>query len=143
MTEIKDFSRARKAIRFQIDDDVFEATPAIPAEIMLEFAARYEGAAAIKGVDKQHDALSGVLELVLAEPSYALMRKRMRDRSNPVDLQQLNDIVVWLMEQYGMRPTRLASESSDGPASPASGTSSTEPAQDVASTSSPSLQTVS
>lgn len=143
MTEIKDFSRERKAIQFRVDTDVFHAAPAIPAEIMLEFATRYEDASSIKGVDKQYDALSGVLELVLLEDSYQLIRRRMRDRSRPIDLAQLNDIVVWLMEQYGMRPTRAPRESSPGRRNRASGMNSKATAPDEESTSELSPQTVS
>lgn len=143
MTEMKDFTRARDQIRFRIDGDVFEACPAIPAEILLEFAARYEDAAKIEGAALQYEALSGVLKLVLLETSYSVLSKRLRDRNHPVDMDQLNDIVVWLMEQYGARPTQLSLESPDGLSAQESGMSLREPALAAALTSEPSPQTAS
>lgn len=130
----RDFSRPRPRIVFTVDTEEFEACPAIPADILLEFSARYEDAANLKGLGSQYEALTSLLELVLLEDSHARLRGRLRDRQHPVDLDQLNDIVVWLMECYGARPTPLSPDSPDGPCDPALGTSSTAPALAAAST---------
>lgn len=43
----------------------------------------------------------------------------------PIELPQVNEIIGWIMEEYGMRPPTSAQDSSDGPSTPGSGTSST------------------
>jgi hypothetical protein len=139
----RDFSRKRKRVHFVIDDDTFDATPAIPADLLVEFGVRYEQAASAESLPEQFELLTGVLELVLLEDSYALLRKRMKDRHNPVELDQLNDIIEYLMSEYGLRPTQPSPDSSDGQPNPESGTNSTETTQPEASTSSTSPPTAS
>lgn len=139
MSQIKDFSRPRPKVAFTIDGDTFDAAPAIPAETLAEFATRYENAGDADTARSQYQTLVSVLELVLLPHSYALLQERLRDRERPVDLDQLNDIIVWLMERYGLRPTQPSPTSSDGPASPVSGTSSTAPTPAAESTSQASL----
>lgn len=137
----RDFSRKRKLIHFTVDDDVFEAAPAIPADLLVEFAVRYEQATGVDSLQETADMLTGVLELVLLPDSYTLLRARLKDRARPVELDQLDEIIQYLMGEYGLRPTQVSPSSSDGPPTPESGTSSTESTPAEASTSSPSLPT--
>src|SRR5690606_41105458 len=51
---------------------------------------------------------------------------RLKDKTNPIHDDQMSDVIIWLLEENGMRPTRPSQDSSDGSASPESGTSSTE-----------------
>lgn len=139
MTEIKDFGKVRPRVQFRVDGDDFEAAPAIPAEILAEFAARYEGVNEAEGVRETYQMLVSVLDLVLLPDSHTLLQSRLKDRANPVDIDQLTEIIEWLMEQYGLRPTRSSSGSSDGPQNPAPGTSSTASTPAEESTSQDSL----
>lgn len=59
----------------------------------------------------------------------------------PIELDQIPDILDYVMGEYGMRPTQSSADSSDGPSSPASGTNSTEPTSDVELTSASSPST--
>lgn len=127
MTEIKDFSKARKRLRFRVDDDVFEATPAIPAEVMIQFAEKFSSADPSKmSVADQLLIFREMLETVVLPGSMTRLRERMSDSANPVDMDQLDAIVSWLFEEYGMRPTEASSASSSGDALPETGTTSTE-----------------
>ena len=139
--DIRDFTIARKNIKFRIDADIFEAVPDIPAQVLLDFATQMEGA----GDSPEHAvaAMTQVIGLVLTPPSAELFIARMSDASNPISVQQLQDIMPWLMEQHGMRPTEPSSDSSTGQPSPASGTSSTANAPAPESTPAPSPQTAS
>lgn len=140
-TPPRDFSRQRPRVCFTIDGDTFDASPAIPADLLVEFGTRAEKASTAETLPQQFDLLTSVLELVLLEDSYALLRRRMKDRTKPVELDQLNDIIEYLMGEYGLRPTQPSSDSSDGPPNPESGTSSTASTPAAASTSSPSQPT--
>ena len=137
-TPVKDFSRQRKPLVFSIDDDTFEAAPAIPGEILVEFAGLYEGATSARGVAETYRLLAKVLELVLLPDSHTRMQQRLSDRARPVELAQVSSVVEWLLEAYGLRPTQLPSSSSGGEPAPPPGTSSTASTVPAGSTFSPS-----
>lgn len=126
-TGIKDFSRPRRRVRFRIDGDLFEAAPALPAETLVQFASRFSDLESIDQT-KRFDVLVEVLELVLLPESFALLRRRMSDRTDPVELDQLNDVIVHLLETFGLRPTQPSSGSPDGREAPESGMSLTDAA---------------
>lgn len=127
MSEIKDFSKARKRIQFRVDDDLFEASPAVPAEVLMDFAMQFTGMDPEKlSVEKQLVIFTSVLDLVLLPESLTLFKARMRDRKQPIEIDQVEQILTWLLEEYGLRPTPLPSDSSAGQPGPESGTSSTE-----------------
>jgi hypothetical protein len=142
MPEIRDFSKKRKQLVFRVDEDVFEAAAAIPAEVMIQFAERITTADPSKMTPKEQVAIfRDMLEMVLLPESMATMRKRMADARNPVDMQQLDEIIQWLFEEYGMRPTSDPSSSSSGDSLLGSGTTSTAATQDVVLTSAASPST--
>lgn len=117
---MKDFSRPRTEKKFQIDGDVFEAAPAIPGDVLAEFGTRFDSFSREPGADRL-SILSDALELILFPESFARLKTRLRDQTNPVELAQLSDIIVWLLEEYGLRPTQPSSASPDGQPSPESG----------------------
>lgn len=137
MGEIKDFSRDREEIKFKIDGDIFEAKPAIPAKVLMAFAKQFSDMDSSAGIEKQLEAFEGVLTLVLTARSLELFQVRMADDDKPIDVEQVEEIITWLFEQYGMRPTQLPDPSSDGQPSLESGTSSTGTTPVVVSTFSP------
>lgn len=139
MSEIKDFSRPRKPVVFTVDGDTFEAAPAIPAETLAEFGDRYQSVNEADTIRDTFQILASVFELVLLPNSHALILARLKDRSNPIDIDQLTEIIEWLMEQYGLRPTRSSPDSSNGQPPQEPGTSSTDAAPAEESTSPPFL----
>lgn len=144
MPEIKDFSKKRKPIRFQIDDDLFEAVPTIPAQTMIEFAESMTSADPTKMSPKEMvGALGRVIEMVLQPSSLALFKKRMADPLSPIDMEQLDEVVTWLFEEYGMRPTNEPPNSSAGGSPVVPGITSTAMQPDVVSISAASPSTAS
>lgn len=144
MGEIKDFSKARKQLVFRIDEDVFEAVSAIPAEVMIQFAERFTSAdPSAMAPKEQVGVFREMLETVLLPESMAVMRKRMADPRNPVDMAQLDEVITWLFEEYGLRPTQESSSSSDGGSPPGPGTISTGSTPDEVSISAASPLTSS
>lgn len=125
----RDFSRKRKRLDFRIDGETFEAAPGLPGDIYAEFVTLYNGTADTETYQQQHDLLKSALKLALLEESFARFTARLKDKANPIDDDQMADVVLWLLEEYGMRPTQPSQPSSDGPASPESGTSSTDEQQ--------------
>ena len=139
----KDFSKKRKRLTFTIAPDEFEAAPALPGDVFAEFVTLYNSRADVDTYKEQHDLLKQALELALLPDSWAKFAARLQDKTNPVDDDQMADVVLWLLEEYGMRPTQPSQPSSDGPANPESGTPSTESTQPEESTSPASPPTAS
>jgi len=139
----KDFSRQRKRLDFTIDDDTFDAAPALPGDVFVEFVGLYNSTGDVDGLKEQHDLLKQALELVLLDESWQRFAARLKDKARPIEDDQMSAVVIWLLEEYGMRPTQPSQPSPDGPSSPESGTSSTESTQPEESTSEPSPQTAS
>lgn len=141
MAEMKDFTKKRDDVTFRIDDDVFHAARGVPAEVLMDFAAQFSGMGLNTPVDEQLKAFRGVFELVLLPESLERFTARMRDRENPIEIDQCEEIITWLMERYGLRPTELPSSSPGGPQSQVTGTISTvsTPGAELISAASPSI----
>ncbi|MFJ8049804.1 hypothetical protein [Streptomyces luteogriseus] len=131
----RDFSRKRKPLPFTIDGDTFEAATALPGDVFAKFVTLYNGTGDTETYQEQHDLLKQALELALLPESWQLFAARLADKTRPIDDDQMSDVVLWLLEEYGMRPTQPSPPSSDGSASPESGTNSTESTPPEASTS--------
>ena len=129
---VKDFSRPHRQLQFRIDDDLFEAARALPGNTLARFAGRFADIEKTS-VDKQLEIFAEVLGMVLLPESNARFQKRLDDLEQPIELEQASDVITWLLEEYGLRPTEPSSESSSGPSSPASGTNSTGAQQPQAS----------
>ena len=129
---VKDFSRQRKRLQFRIDDDLFEPARALPGKTLTRFAARFADVDKAP-VDKQLDVFTEALGMVLLPESNARFQKRLDDLEQPIELEQASDVITWLLEEYGLRPTEPSSDSSSGLPSPASGTNSTGAQQPQAS----------
>lgn len=141
MPEIKDFTRKRKPIQFTIDEDTFNAVPTIPAETMIEFAESMSSADPTKmSPGEMVGALRRVIEMVLHPESLKRFKERMKDPQNPIDMEQLDEIVTWLFEEYGMRPTQEPSNSLSGgsPVVPGIGSTVMLPGVESISAASPS-----
>ena len=122
---VKDFTRKHERITFRIDADVFEAARALPGEVLAQFATRFQEIGSMP-VAQQVNGILDALGLVLLPESAARFAKRLGSLENPVELEQAMDVLMWLLERYGLRPTQPSSNSADGPPSPVSGTNSTD-----------------
>jgi hypothetical protein len=140
---MRNFTKERKKIEFQIDDDVFTAKSPIPAQTLIDFARQFTSLSMASSVEEQLAAFDAVLSLVLMPASLERFRVRMNDLDEPIAIDQVEEVITWLFEEYGMRPTELPSGSSDGQPSPESGMSLTENTQDVVSISLGSPSTAS
>lgn len=142
MTEIRDFSRQRRteAPRFKIDDQVFEAIPEPPPAAVLEVtdvgdlvelvgidpatATQAQLAKLQQGMRATQLKAVEFLDTVLTEESAQRFAELLRSKNNPVSFQQIQDIVQWLITEYGDRPTVPSKSSVNG--LDGNGTSSTD-----------------
>lgn len=110
--EIMDFSSPQETIKFRVDDDVFEASPEIAAISMMRFAEsaeRFEDEAL--PVEEKIRILQNMFRLILLPESAGRFIRRMEDDTHPIGMRQFLDVIKWLMEQYGLRPTESDSPS--------------------------------
>lgn len=125
---VKDFTRKHEPINFRIDADVFEAARALPGEVLAQFATRFQEIGNMP-VGQQVNGILDALGLVLIPESASRFSKRLGSLENPIELEQAMDVLMWLLERYGLRPTQPSSNSADGLPSQASGTNSTDAPQ--------------
>ena len=137
MPIMKDFTRQAKVVQFKIDDDLFRGKPHLPAQTMIDFTISVESIDEKSATPKQgFTTMMDSLQMVLMPESYDRFKARMQPPGEgesyvPIELEQLPDILDWIMGQYGMRPTQSSGDSSNGQSSLASGTNSTESTSDV------------
>src|SRR5262245_12537506 len=119
---MQDFTEVRQeTLKFKIDDDIFEAVPAVGAELMkdvigmtdasalaadrIESLSPEDAAARMPKVMEQVNKVLGFLDTVLLEASAQTFAARMRSAERPITLTQAFKVWTWLVEQYGGRPT--------------------------------------
>lgn len=118
VVRFKDFTLSPEPITFKIDPDIFQCVPEIPLDGLAELAnlATKSGDDRVAQMNKMHDFFDGVMTF----ESGAIFRKRCKvsteeePNPNPIGMRHVKDIIPWLMEVYGLRPTQASSSSSDG-----------------------------
>ena len=114
---IKDFTLANmEPKQFQIDNDVFKA-PAIMSPVTLAKLAKLHTELSVDAtnVEQTLRQLGAMFKLFLPGPSGERFAERLQSETEPLDIQrQVMPALYWLLEQYGMRPTRPSSPSPNG-----------------------------
>lgn len=119
--KFKDFSKKRKPVFFTLDgDERFDCSPGLPVELLQELALLATGVTE----ENAADALKEFFKLALVDEAYERLLLKMRDKQNPLELDQARDIMMWLLEVYGFRPSQPSSDSSAGSPTDDAGTPS-------------------
>ncbi len=122
---MKDFTRQPRVIEFKIDQDIFRCHPRLPAQTLIDFTLEVEKMGDNMTSEQGIETMIGTLKMVLVPDSYTLFHDRMKDPEVPIELDQANEIIQWIMGEYGLRPTEQPEASSNGLSGPASGMNST------------------
>lgn len=118
----KDFTKAKKQVTFRIDVDVFEAPGVLPIPTMQELAGTADKLKSDMSSSETLSQVIGIFDVILLDASAARLKERISSKEQPVDLEQLMEIMLWLLEVYGLRPTQPSSDSSAGQPVETSGT---------------------
>lgn len=111
--EVFDFTLVRKEIKFKLGADYFYAVPDMPGLTGIEFGAKMEQIS--NGTpDEQPKIIEEIFRMILKPDSADRFVERLRSNENPIGVRPMNNVMNWLMTQYGMRPTEPSEESSDG-----------------------------
>lgn len=130
----RDFTQKRSPIAFGLDGQRFYCVKALSADALQDLMRPLRGGklqAALKdeSVDDVMDIIRDMFEIFLLDDSFPSFLEKLRDKNDPVDVNQIVEIVSWVVERYAARPTQPSPSSSDGSPSGDGGTSSTAGAQ--------------
>jgi len=128
---IRDFSLARRRVKFKVDDDIFEAYTVLGAatlQVLSQLSDSVSKMGNMKaGASVDMEPIAQIFDELLTSESAQRMRVRLTARGDDaLDIRrQLMPIIYMLLEEYGVRPTQLSSDSSAGSPSETDGTAST------------------
>lgn len=139
---MKEFNRKKDLewVEFKLNGDVYRAVNVAPAFAVLDVASVNQAT----GVERIR-LIMGFLDQVLHDDDAKQLSERMRDKTNPVDIEEMTDVAVWLVEEvYATeRPTTAPSTSQDGSGSTGPSTTGTASTNgDQESTQEPSTRRV-
>lgn len=133
---MRDFSRVID-VRFRIDHvggeqkgqpEFFEGVPGLAALQLIEFAGLFDRVQNLEDDPAQaREMFTEMMNLVLVDESAERFVTRLGNKVDPISLAQVMEIVPYLMEEYGMRPTKPSGDSSSLQPSPDDGTRLTQP----------------
>jgi hypothetical protein len=121
---VKDFSRKRSRIVLQLDGEEYEARPAIGLKTLQRVQAIQR-----KFKDPELDKIDLFAEMfgvLLKTDDAARFAVKLADEDEPVDPDQLQEMVSYVMERNGGRPTGESVASASGSFAEVSGTPSTD-----------------
>lgn len=95
--------------QFRVNDDIFDAAPQLPLGL-LSMVPKFKTIGAAPEAAK--DTLLEFFDEILLDGSAARFRARVDDKKKPIGMQQMMNIIEWLLEEYGLRPTQPSSDSS-------------------------------
>jgi hypothetical protein len=118
-------------ITFTVDGEEFTAHPPTPGQLALIMAAQTS-----RSMTERIAAIIDFMDCLLDESGQERFRDRLMDRDDPFDVEQVQEVISGLMEEWTARPTQRSSDSSSSQAS--TGRSSTVKRRSGATTSSTS-----
>lgn len=118
----KDFKKKRRDIYFTNGpDERYDCVPALSLPAIQDIAKLSEGFT----IETAVDHFVEFFNTVLVEESAQRFEHKMRtDKIDPIDQEQALDMMLWVLEQYGVRPTQPSSGTSDSSPTDDGGTSS-------------------
>ena len=131
IARFKDFSGDDEPIQFKVGSEIFTAHDDIPLKHLARLAdlgGDLEGGGT--GSGNMVLKLLRLFERILVPESYERFTKAVNGESEvSIGVNRIRQIIPWVMEQYGLRPTEASSGSSE--TSSESGASSTDGAPHV------------
>lgn len=112
VVQFKDFT-VTTDIRFKLGDQIFDCLPVIPIATAGGLAAMGEDLKTADVAEKLEKMIT-FFEAVMVEESAVRFRAMANDPKSMLGVKQLVDIIQWLLEVHGLRPTAASSDSSTG-----------------------------
>lgn len=119
----KDFTKRRPRVFLRLDGEEYEGKPALGLP-SLQAVQRIQKRLADPEADKI-EIFRDMFVVLLKKESAERFMIKLNDEDEPVDPDQLQGMVAYLMERHALRPTGEPSESPSGSETAESGTPST------------------
>ncbi len=130
IARFKDFTKSADAPSFKIEDVLFSCRKGIPIRRLGALSKLAENF----NIDGIEDKMISIFEGILTKESQEIFVRCMTtDEPIEIDIDFVREVIPWILEQYGLRPTQASSGSSDTLSE--SGASLTDGAQPTTSTS--------
>lgn len=113
VVQFKDFTSHITSVRFKVGENLFDALPVIPlatAEELSKLGEDIKQGSTTERINK----ISTLFSALLTEESAARFQVMAQDPKGPLGIKQVQEIIMWLLEVHGLRPTQALSESSSG-----------------------------
>jgi hypothetical protein len=117
IVRFKDFSTSPEPVTFRIDPDLFVCWPEIPLDSLVELATLNTGGDDRKAqFDRIKDFLDGIMEPESGAQFRARCKPSTKEEPNPrpIGMKTISQLIPWLTEVYGLRPTQESNESDGG-----------------------------
>jgi len=118
VVRFRDFSLSPEPVTFDIAPDTFECLPEIPLDALADMAnlastSTDDRSASLRRI---YDLFDGILLPDSAAKFRARGKRSTEEEPNlhPIGMRHIKELLPWLMEVYGLRPTQPSDESSDG-----------------------------
>lgn len=116
----KDFSMSPEPVKFTLETDDFFAPPVLPIPVMQDLVKTIKMFKNMDTNDEEKfdqttDAMGQLFQIILLSESRERFMERFNSRGrDAIGLVRTQNILMWLLEVYGLRPTQGSSSSSDG-----------------------------
>lgn len=117
---MKDFSKEKKKISFTLDGIEYPCYPKILAPVLQQLTEATEELNLGNAAQKVELFFSGVM----SEEHQIRLSARLADPWDDFGVEEALEIMLWLMEAYGLRPTKSSSGKSAGSRTDGAGTRS-------------------
>lgn len=111
---IRRFTSRRKNVQFYIDEDIFEAVGAAPADFMEALGQKLEDLSNAGGM-KQYEEVKNAISALLVPASRELFESRRSDFMNPITLNVVSEVGALLLSEVSGRPTSPPPPSAPAP----------------------------
>lgn len=112
---VKDFAFSPEPKRFKLyteDTFIFEAPPVLPLGVLEEATTLQNLSITEKGVTER--ILNYMDSMLMPESAYELRKRATEPSRFPFGVNQVQPLLEWLLEAYGLRPTQPSLPSSGG-----------------------------
>lgn len=112
----KDFTKEKnkEPVAFGLDGDTFYCAPKLPIPTIKKVSEMRDMKDKEQLSGDRLERLLDILRGIMLDESTELFNKRIDDKTRPIDIEEISDIIAWLLEVYGLRPFQESSDSVDG-----------------------------
>ena len=107
---MKDFTKKKKVVQFVFDGEVYRCYPGLAPEGLQELIKYADDITPQNALA----SLDGFFGIVMNEENARKIQLKLRDKESPLEIDVATDMMLWILEEFGLRPTQSSPDSSTG-----------------------------